>query len=134
MIRRRLTTRQREALYESEAQKAREAGRGEFPICALCDLPIFPGQRWHDNHDKYLPHALGGKRDGISHERCNLDHGHRIATPQVAKNKRQRQKHIGAWRTSRPMVGSKASGIKLPMNQSGPILRSTGQPLWRTRT
>ena len=132
--RHRLTAAQREALYDEEAAKALASGRGQFPLCKLCDLPIGPGQRWHDNHDKYLPHAIGGERDGISHERCNLDHNHKHDTPLVAKVKRQRQKDIGAWRTSRPMVGSKASGIKLHMRPySDPIDRRTGQP-WRSRT
>lgn len=80
-MRRSLTKNQREALYDAEVAKAQAARRGDFPICALCDNPIFPGRKWHDNHDKHLPHALGGERDGISHARCNLDHAHSHAYP-----------------------------------------------------
>lgn len=131
MTRHRLTNKQREELYDGEAAKAVAAGLGPYPICNLCVLPITPGQKWHDNHDKYLPHALGGQRDGISHKRCNERHNNEHDTPLVAKVKRTRQKFIGAWRTSRPMVGSRASGIKLAMN--GAVLnRATGQP-WRSR-
>lgn len=128
--RHRLTAAQREQLYDGEVAKALAAGRGRFPICALCNLPITTGQRWHENHDKYLPHAIGGERDGISHEKCNLDHGHKVATPQVAKAKRQRQKDIGAWRTSRPMPFGRTD--KLKQKFGGQIvLRSTGEPAWR---
>lgn len=126
MIRRRLSTKQREALYDEEAAKAAASARGPFPICRLCDLPIFPGQRWHENHDRYLPHAIGGKRDGISHERCNLEHGHKVATPQVAKVKRIRQKHIGAWHTTRPLPGGRDDDLMRKMNGKT-VLRSTGQ-------
>lgn len=115
--RHRLTSAQREALWDSEAAKAAASGRGQFPICRLCDLPVFPGQLWHDNHDRYLPHAIGGERDGISHQRCNLDHAHRVDVPLIAKVKRIRQKHIGAQlRPARLIPGSRGSGIRKRIN------------------
>ena len=115
--RQRLTSAQREDLYDCEVAKALASGRGQFPICRLCDLPIFPGQQWHDNHDRYLPHAIGGERDGISHARCNLNHNHTHDTPLVAKVKRQRRKHIGAHLPAfRLIPGSKGSGIRKRIN------------------
>lgn len=98
MKRHRLTSSQREALWDRECAKAVAGGNGQFPICNLCALPIFPGQRWHESHNKFLPHAIGGDVDGIAHERCNLNHNHTHDTPLVAKVKRIRQKHIGAYR------------------------------------
>lgn len=112
----RLTPKQREHLYDIEVAKSLAAKRGRFPLCQLCDLPITPGQRWHDNHDKYLPHAIGGQRDGISHERCNLDHARSVDVPLIAKVKRIRRKHIGAKINPHPMIGSKASGWKHRMD------------------
>lgn len=115
--RKRLTASQREDLYDSEVAKALASGRGQFPLCALCGNGIFPGQAWHESHNKFLPHAIGGDPDGIAHERCNLDHNHAVDTPLVAKVKRIRRKHIGAQlKTSRPIPGSKGSGIRKRVN------------------
>lgn len=72
--RHRLTASQREDLYDYEVVKALATGRGQFPICAICDCPIFPGQRWHESHNKFLPHAIGGEPDGI---RCARTKNHR---------------------------------------------------------
>lgn len=106
-----LTTKQREQLYDSCR------GSNIFPACNICKLPIGPGQKWHQSHDPLLPGAIGGKVTGIAHSRCNLEHAHAIDVPLIAKNKRQRQKHIGAFRSSsRPMPGTKRSGIRKRMN------------------
>jgi hypothetical protein len=67
-VRHRLTGKQREALYASEAEKAREAGNGDFPICALCHFPILPGREWNENHQGHKPRWLGGTVDGISRD------------------------------------------------------------------
>jgi len=107
----RLTSKDREKLYDTCR------GEREFPPCAICGLEIHPGQDWDKSHDKHLPKALGGKVDGIAHRRCNREHNNRVDTPRIAKAKRQRQKHIGAHRSaSRPIPGSRASGIRRRMN------------------
>jgi hypothetical protein len=124
-----LTNRQREELWDSECAKATAQGRGEHPICNLCNEPVtVPGDRWHESHNPYLPRAIGGSSDGIAHERCNLHHGHKIATPQVAKAKRVRQKFIGAFRSSRPLPGGRDDPRKKTMD--GLVDRATGEP-WR---
>lgn len=124
--RRRLNSGQRQELYDAESQKARAKGRGLCPLCAICDLPILPGQLWHDNHDKYLPHALGGEVDGISHARCNRQHNNQIATPQVAKFKRIVRKHLDIHRSSQPMPGGKDDRLKKSFTK-GTVLRVTGE-------
>ncbi len=106
----RLTATRREEIYDAAR------GEREHPICKLCDLPIVPGQEWDVSHDKHLPKALGGKVDGIAHRRCNREHGHSHDTPLVAKAKRIRQKHIGAWQPRTVMPGSRESGLKRKMN------------------
>jgi hypothetical protein len=40
----------REALWLREMQRAQSLGRGDKPICNLCDLPVQPGQAWHESH------------------------------------------------------------------------------------
>lgn len=133
MPRHRLTAKQREELWDTEAAKALAAKRGPYPICALCNLPVTPGQSWHDSHNKYWPHAVGGERDGIAHVRCNLRHNNLHDTPLVAKVKRQRQGFIRAKQPRQTMVGSRASGIRIPMDGSGPIYRDSGRPVFARR-
>lgn len=103
---RRRSSRQREEFYD------RCRGDQEFPLCNLCALPIHPGQDWDVSHDKHLPRALGGAVAGIAHRRCNRLWNNRHDTPLIAKNKRRRQKHIGAWRPQQTIVGSRLSGWK----------------------
>lgn len=125
----RLTTKQREVLWDTEAAKALAAKRGPYPICNICDLPVTPGQNWHDSHNKYWPRAVGGQRDGIAHAKCNLRHNNLHDTPLVAKVKRQRQSYIHAKvSNSRPLAGTIASGIRKPLN-GPPVWRDSGRPL-----
>lgn len=127
----RLTAAQREELWDREAAKASASGRGQFPLCRLCDCPIFPGQRWHENHNRYQPHAIGGEVDGISHERCNIDHANAIDKPHIAKVKRQRQKHIGAELSSlRPLPFGRTDHLKRKVTGEI-VLRDTNQPWGR---
>lgn len=126
MIRRRLSTKQREQLYESEAQKARETGLGEYPICKLCPLPILPGQLWDENHEAHKPRWLGGKVDGISHRRCNRLHNNNHDTPLFAYNERVRKRFMDFTRSPTPVPGGRDDDLKRKMNGKT-VLRSTGQ-------
>lgn len=131
MTRHRLTSKQREELYDREAKKALAAGLGELPICNICTLPVDGARdRWHDSHNPYLPHALGGERDGIAHERCNLRHNNKHDTPLVAKNKRVRQNHIGATAPSlRPLPGGRNDWLKKKIDGTV-VNRRTGESLF----
>lgn len=95
----RLTNKQREELYD------RCRGEREFPLCNICFVEITTGQRWHESHNPYLPKALGGLIDGIAHDRCNFKHAREYDVPLIAKAKRIRQKHIGAYRSRQPIAG-----------------------------
>lgn len=128
-FRRRLSPKQRKALYESERDKAIEAGRGTFPICNLCTLSIIGGQRWHQSHNPYLPRALGGFVDGIAHERCNLRHAHTHDVPLIAKSKRIREKFLDQRRTQTPLPGGRDDRLKRTM-KGKTVLRESGEP-WR---
>lgn len=121
-----LTTKQREQLYD--------ACRGDklYPDCNICLLPISAGQSWHESHNPHLPKALGGLVDGIAHQRCNLDHAHRIDIPLIAKIKRVRQKFIRATVASRrPLPGGRGDNMKKRMD--GTVVdRRTGLPFdWK---
>lgn len=125
----RLSTKQRKALYESEVAKAKELGLGERPICNICCFPIVPPGRWHASHNPHLPRALGGLIDGIAHERCNLEHAHKVDVPLISKVKRIRDKFHDLKRPRRPMPGGKNDPRKRTM--SGVVVnRVTGEP-WR---
>jgi len=78
-----------------EVQRAQSLGRGEKPICNLCDLPVQPDQAWHESHCPSKPKAFGGTATGIAHAKCNLDHGARFVTPAVAKADRVFKRHVG---------------------------------------
>lgn len=115
-MRRRLGSKGREALYHSEANKALASGRGEYPICKLCDLPIAPGSLWHENHEAHKPHWLGGTVDGISHARCNRIWNNTHDTPLFAKNERVRKRHLDFKRSDSPLPGGRDDFLKKKIN------------------
>jgi hypothetical protein len=112
----RLSSTTREELYDAEVAKAKAAGRGDLPICNLCDGPIGKGQRWHVSHDPLIPRWMDGQVTGIAHARCNMLHNNRHDTPLYHKVKRNRQKDIGAYRSSMPMRGGRDSDEKKKLN------------------
>lgn len=87
-------------------------------LCHLCGLRIDAGQEWDVSHDR--PLELGGEDGGDNlkpaHRRCHRVHTAKEDVPRIAKAKRQQARHLGIKRTSRPLPGSKASGIRKRMN------------------
>lgn len=85
--------------------------------CHICGQKIF-GKGWEVEH--VIPLALGGADDESNmrpaHTAC---HGKKTKTDNTSwsKAKRQRLKHVGAYRSASPMMGSKASGWKKPFNR-----------------
>lgn len=86
--------------------------------CQLeCGRKLFPGDKWEIDHK----HAL---INGGEHRESNLRlvcvPCHRIKSDEDVAEKalvsKKRQKHIGIKRTSRPMPGSKASGLRRRMD------------------
>lgn len=116
MTRRRLSARERETLYRDECHAALVAGRGEYPICKLCDFPVMPGQLWHANHESHKPRWLGGMIDGISHARCNRLHNNTHDTPLYAKNERVRRRHLDLVRSDSPLPGGRHDRLKKKLN------------------
>jgi hypothetical protein len=109
---RRTSGKQREELWKAEAAKAVAAGRGEYPICKLCDLPIKPGSLWHENHEAHKPRWLGGVVDGISHGKCNRVWNNTHDTPLYAKNERIRKRHLDFTRSDNPLPGGREDRLK----------------------
>ncbi len=116
MIRRRLTTKQREELWQAEAQKAVDAGVGEFPVCNICGFSILPGRKFDASHDPTKPRWLGGLITGIAHEKCNRDHGAKIDLPLFARNERIRKRHMDFTRSRTPMPGGRDDKLKRKLN------------------
>lgn len=132
MIPRRLSSSKREQLYDAEAAKARELGRGDLPLCNICDGPIDGRtQAWDESHQKHKPRWLGGGVEGIAHRKCNRAWNNRHDTPGFHKNNRQRRRAIGATVSdSRPLIGTIRSGIRKPLKPfARPVDRATGREL-----
>lgn len=126
MIRRRLTSKQREALYQSEADKAREAGLGDLPFCNICKMPILRGREWDVSHDPSKGRWLGGLVTGIAHRKCNRDHGAQVETPKFAKSERTLKRHLDFTRSRTPLPGGRDDSIKKTM-RGDVVVRATGQ-------
>ena len=131
MMRRRLTTPQRRALYESACEAAKAAGR-EHPACNLCPLPILPGQDWDESHDPQKPRWLCDEpASAIAHRRCNRIWNNRHDTPLYAKNEREREKFLDIKRSRTPLPGGREDPRKRTM--AGAVVdRATGER-WGTR-
>jgi 5-methylcytosine-specific restriction protein A len=78
--------------------------------CEGCTARLYPG-RYH--YDHRIPDALGGEPTLDNCEvLCLACHGRKTAgtdQPAIAKVRHVRAKHLGAYRSARPMDGSKAS-------------------------
>jgi hypothetical protein len=112
MTRPRLSAKAREELWNTEAKKAREAERGDFPICVHCGLPIMPGSLWDACHQPHKARWLGGTIAGCGHARCNRDHGHKVDTPAFAKNERIRKRFMDFKRPATPLPGGRDDKLK----------------------
>jgi hypothetical protein len=88
-------SRHRDNLYGDAKVAAYLAGRGEHPICNLCDRPVTPDQAWDESHDPSRHRCFGGKSKGIAHSLCNREHGAKVVTPAFAKAERVRKRHLG---------------------------------------
>lgn len=109
----------RERLWKAEAAKAREAGKGEFPICNLCGRAVLPARQWDESHDPSLPRAWGGTATGVAHRKCNRLHGARVVVPQLAKTNRQWRANVGITGpgvSANPLPGGRNDRIKKKLN------------------
>jgi 5-methylcytosine-specific restriction protein A len=105
--RRRLTTRQRQELLDRENH-----------ACHLCNGRIRPGDAWDVSHEIAL--ELGGADDEknrrAAHRKCHREHTAKSDIPAIAKLKRVRAKHTGAFQSANPMPGGRNSPFKKKMN------------------
>lgn len=115
-----LSSTKREELYDHWR------GDAKHPTCNICSLLIFPGQDWDESHNPLLPGAIGGAVTGLAHRRCNRRHNNTHDTPLVAKVKRIRQKHIGAFRTRTQLPGGRDDPRKRTM-RGEVVSRATGE-------
>lgn len=87
-------TKARDYLYSREKTAAYLDGRGKFPICPHCDLPVTPDQMWDEAHIT-VPRCFGGKAVGVGHRECNQRDNHLVVTPNFAKAEEVRKKFVG---------------------------------------
>ena len=85
--------------------------------CEVCKAKLSTG---FIEYDHIIPLAMGGNSDADNIS-CVCSTCHRLKTstqdiPAIAKSNRQRVKHLGIRRYSRPMPGTKRSGLKKKMN------------------
>lgn len=85
--------------------------------CEGCTARLYPGKFDYD-HDH--PDGLGGpptlENCRVLCLNCHSAKTHKEDRPKMAKADRQRKRHIGAKPKSRPIPGSKASGIRKRMS------------------
>lgn len=86
----------------------------------------FPGQKWDESHEKRKPRWLGGKIEGLAHTRCNRLWNNQHDTPRFHKSNRQRQKHIGAFRSRTPLPGGRDDPRRKTM-RGEVVSRATGE-------
>lgn len=82
-----------------------------------CTTRLRPGDLFYDH---IVPDAIGGEPT-IDNCQCLCRAHHDPKTfkddiPRIAKTRRQSQKHMGARKTSQPILGSRASGWKHRMD------------------
>ncbi|NWG26143.1 MAG: hypothetical protein HXY30_17295 [Pseudorhodoplanes sp.] len=107
-------SKQREDLWLREKHNAQLSGRGDLPICNLCDLPVRKTDAWDESHDPGRAKAFGGKRTAIAHRLCNHLHGAQVVTPAIAKSNKVRRRDIGAAGPGlgrHPMPGGRRSRL-----------------------
>ena len=90
----RFGSKHRDYLYSAAKTDAYLAGRGEFPICPHCDLPVTPDQAWDEVHVT-VPKCFGGKSKTVGHRRCNQLDNNQVVTPMAAKANEVRKRHLG---------------------------------------
>lgn len=113
----RFGSKKREDLWAREKLHAYLNGRGDHPICNICDEPVTPDQAWDESHEG-APKALGGKSVGVGHRKCNRDHGAQVVTLMVSKAKRGHKKFVGILGPGLgkfPMQGGRRSRVSKTM-------------------
>lgn len=85
--------------------------------CEVCTAKLYPGRFAYDH---CIPDAMGGEPTLPNCTvLCSACHGEKTAksdVPTIAKSKRIRAKHAGIKTTTRPLPGSRASGIRKRMS------------------
>jgi 5-methylcytosine-specific restriction endonuclease McrA len=75
-------------------------------------------EAWEVSHE--IPLELGGDDDFDNmlpaHAKCHLRHTAEVDAQAIAKSRRVRAKAAGLKKTSRPLPGSRASGLRKRMN------------------
>lgn len=78
-------------------------------ICHLCKQPIHPGEDWDCSHVD-IPEEHGGDEVAPAHRtKCHRKETSEVTIPLIAKVRRERQRHIGAFQSRTPMPCGRGS-------------------------
>jgi len=109
-------------------QVMREAWERCRGRCDECTAKLFPGKFAYDHR---VPDALGGEPTlancAVLCSACHAAKTFKGDVPQIAKMKRQRDRHIGIRKPSR-MPGAKSSPIKIKLDGTC-VWRDSGLPV-----
>lgn len=100
-----------------------------------CGVPLRSGSIFYEHIN---PSAICGRNDlenaATLTKTCWRRKTDTFDLPTIAKSNRVQDGARGIRPLQfRPLPGTKASGLKLPMNGSGPIYRDSGRPLFERR-
>jgi len=100
-----------------------------------CGVKLSPGNIFYEHIE---PDRLGGVNDidncATLTKTCWKLKTSNYDRPTIDKSKRQHDRARNIKRESfRPIPGSRASGMKVPMDRSGPVYRDSGRPVFERR-
>jgi hypothetical protein len=87
-------------------------------FCNLCGGRVLPTEAWHESHIG-VPKAWGGNAVGIAHAACNQLDNIVFVTPQSAKTKRMRRRHLGITGpglSATPLPGGRRDNVSKKLN------------------
>lgn len=127
-MRYRYGSKKRDALWLRERNNAQLSGRGDCPICNICDKPVDANEPWHESHLPWRGAPAHLRSVGIAHKDCNLEHGRKVVVPAVAQSnrlhKREQRLHAFAGSGRQPTTFSGSGRHRMPGGINSPQSRS----------
>lgn len=125
-MRYRFGSKKRDALWARERNNAQLTGRGDLPICNLCNTPVGADQAWHESHLPWRGAPVHLRSVGVAHKDCNLEHGRKVVVPAVAQSNRlhKRDQRAANSSTRQPTTFSGSGRYRMAGGITSPISRS----------
>lgn len=123
-------SRKRENLWQACRMTAYLAGRGDRPVCNICDQPVDATEPWDESHLPWKGAPVHLRRVGIAHRACNREHGSRVVVPAKAKARRIEARRLGLKGPGlgrSPMAGGRFSRLTRTMRHGVQPRRTLAQ-------